>query len=88
MVFMGGNLRRRGRGGFSNPDRSAQLYVALAERAAKSVSRRRVVAYGGRHRPSRHHGQTMMTPARLPTRIREPSPPAAVEADAPESPGP
>jgi hypothetical protein len=88
MVFMGGNLRRRGRGGFSNPDRSGELYAALAERAAKSVSRLRVVAYDGRDRPSRHHAQTITTPGVPADPYSRTSPPAAVEADAPESPGP
>jgi transposase len=42
MVFMGGTLRLSGREGFSNPDRLAELFLALPERTAKSVSRPRV----------------------------------------------
>jgi hypothetical protein len=46
MVFMGGTLRLSGREGFSNPDRLAELFLALPERAAKSVSRPRVSSPG------------------------------------------
>jgi peptidoglycan/xylan/chitin deacetylase (PgdA/CDA1 family) len=42
MVFMGGTLRLSDRESFSNPDRSAELFLALPERAAKSLSRPRV----------------------------------------------
>jgi hypothetical protein len=35
MVFMGGTLRLSGPEGFSNPDRLAELFLALPERAAK-----------------------------------------------------
>src|SRR5215212_7464093 len=45
----GCKLRMPGREGFSNPDRLAELFVALADRAAKSASRPRVFpAYDGR----------------------------------------